>query len=199
MGASPTINDGIVTTWCLPGDTRGKKRYVALDPAHPAASELKRLLLRIAEVYPGFTAPRYEADDIEAGQAPYRRSRLRDVRNTFGDRNRTLPLLLIYIAGSITGAAITRVVARSSAPTIQSHLWMFHAFGILRKSDVKARGVAFELDPSHPLASEIKDVLRALDMAMPLWRRIFESQRDSTPVRIRSSRGGRRKPGRWKW
>ena len=75
---------------------------------------------------------------------------------------------------------------------------MFKAFGVLKSKRV-SRGIAFELDPFHELATEIRKVLVDLDAAMPQWRVVAENDIESPRPRSRENRSGRRKPKRWKW
>jgi hypothetical protein len=69
--------------------------YLAMNPAHPAASPLRRLLRLIGEQY-SFEPPRVCG---KRPPVPVRRWVERNARSTFGDYIRTLPLLALHILG----------------------------------------------------------------------------------------------------
>jgi hypothetical protein len=191
------VDRGIVTMW----DIGPSKKFVALDPCHPAAEPLRRLLLKVAEVYPGFTPPPFQPEDRDGGEAPVRTRRLRDVRQTFGDPQRTLPLLLLYILGEAIGTDVGRIAGRHvEGKTARSVLYMYRAFGLLEatyKVQSKRRSFAFRFVETHPLVPAIKDVLRALDAAMPVWRIVAEQQRGRPVPRRGDHRDRRRRAERW--
>jgi hypothetical protein len=81
--------------WSTNGNSGAGRRYAALDPAHPAAGELRDLLLFVAEAYPGYSMPPYHVDNASGGSVPVRHGRLRDVRYTFGEPTRTWTLLMV--------------------------------------------------------------------------------------------------------
>lgn len=203
LGARPRgalidlVDTGLVTMWRL---SRGKV-FAALDPAHPAAPSIRRLLVRIGQLY-GFQVPKYHADNELAGLPPLRRSRRRDVRTTFGYRHRTIPLLLLHIFGEANAAEVARCVPGLEAGTVRSTFWMFGAFGILkydRRVKGKSRGFAFQFDERNVFHHELSAVLAELDAAMPQWRIVAQRQSDSVAKTVHELRRGRRKPGRWKW
>lgn len=68
-----------------------------------------------------------------------------------------------------------------------------HAIVEHRRSCRNDRGTA------HPLAKDVRDVLKDLDGAMPQWRLVAENDMLHPRVRRRENRSGRRKPNRWKW
>jgi len=134
---------------------------------------------------------------IAAPNVPMRRSKI-DARFTFGDKNRTLPLLMVAIRGKANADQVARCIPRSDVTTVRHVLLMFMAFGVLKRKRL-SRGMSFELDPFHELAAEIRNVLSDLDRAMPQWRVIAENDMREPRPRTRESHVGRRKPKRWKW
>ena len=194
----PLVERGLVSMWRL----NASKVYVALDPCHPAAEPLRRLLLRIAEIYPGFAAPPHAVDDRDGGDAPVRPRRLRDVRYTFGDPNRTMPLLLVHIREELVGIDVGRIVPYIESGTARDVLWMYRAFGLLTIRYIvlsKRRGYAFRFEQTSPLVPYVRDVLAALDRAMPQWRMREERQKNEPIPKRWDPHQGRRKTGRWKW
>ena len=172
----PLVETGLVVKWRAGGAT-----YVALDPAHPAALEIGVLLLQVSRVYKGFKPIPYDADTVRQ-HVPIRRSRRRDVRLTFGDPTRTMSLLLVYILGEAISTEVERCVPYTERSTIRHLFNMYAAFGLLEETRVvrsKKRAHAYALNESHPLVPYIKDVLAALDRAMPMWRRTVERQRSA--------------------
>lgn len=191
------VSFGLVAKWHL----SRSHVYVALDPAHPAAKSLERLLVRIGALY-DFKAPTYHADNELGGYPPVRRSRRRDVRLTFGFRHRTLPLLVLYILGTANASDVARCVPGLERHSARDTFWMFKAFGILeyvRSVSGRSRGFSFRLNPQHPFHEELKAVLSELDIAMPQWRIVAERQSLSSRRPQHEVRAGRRKPKRWKW
>jgi hypothetical protein len=89
----PLVERGLITKW-----TWGAKTFVALDPCHPAAVPLRAMLVAIGNKYKFRPMP-IDVDAHEGGDVPHRGARRRDVRDTFGDKNRTMPLLLVHILG----------------------------------------------------------------------------------------------------
>ena len=67
--------------------------------------------------------------------------------------------------------------------TVRHILLKFKAFGVLKCRRV-SRGIAFELDPFHELAAEIKEVLLDLDYAMPQWRVVAKKRYACTATTI---------------
>jgi hypothetical protein len=182
---------GLIARWKV-----GRATFVSLEPSHPAAASLKVLLLRTARRY-GFIAPVEQCSMIRTIRVPARRAKI-DARFTFGDKNRTLPLLIVAIRGKANAEQVARCIPRSDMKTVRHILLMFKAFGVLKSCRV-SRGIAFELDPFHELASEIKKVLLDLDRAMPQWRVVAENDMQDPRPRSRENRRGRRKPSRWRW
>jgi hypothetical protein len=194
----PLVKHGLVAMWSL---NRGRK-YVALDPCHPAAVPLRQLLLAVADHYPGFSKPKFSVDNRDAGDAPTRPSRRRDVRLTFGDPRRTMPLLLVHIREQMVGVDVPRIVPYVNQSTARDVFWMYRAFGILKMEYVvakKRRGYAFTFDDACPLVPYIRAVLTALDKAMPQWRIRAERQASEPIPKRQDDHRSRRKPGRWKW
>lgn len=190
------VANGLVATWRL----GRSETHVALDPAHPAAKALRKLLLKAGAIY-GFDEPSYHVDNVRGGSAPFRPSRRRDVRYTFGDPNRTLSLLMRYILGEANAKEIERCVPRLAVKSVRHALWMFHAFGVLKSRRIvrgRSRGIGFRCNPGHVLAVEIARVLAALDAAMPQWRLMAERQIDASRRTVRQIRSGA-KAGRWAW
>jgi hypothetical protein len=91
-------------------------------------------LLRIPEVYPGFTAPQYAVDDRDGGPAPVRPRRRRDARYTLGEPNRTMPLLLVHLREELVGIDVGRIVPYIESGTARDVLWMYRVFGLLTMS-----------------------------------------------------------------
>lgn len=192
----PLIERGLITSWKVNGAT-----FIALDPCHPAAYELGVLLLVVGRLY-GFEAMQYDGGAGIRSTTPTRSSRRRDVRYTFGDRTRTMTLLLVYILGEAISTDIERCVPRLERGMVRDTLNMYCAFGLLKKRRVvrsKRRAHGFSFDDAHPLVPYIKDVLKALDERMPQWRAVAERQRTSQPPLRFDRQDGRRKIGRWKW
>ncbi len=182
---------GLIARW-----RSARATYVALEPAHPAHDSLARLLVKIAALY-RFTAPTAQAMLFGVPQVPARTS-IPDIRYTFGDKTRTLPLLMVYIRQQANVDQIARCIPRSDTCTVRHALLMFKAFGVL-KSERVSRGLAYWLNPYHALSEEIRAVLRDLDVAMPQWRVVAEHDVASPRSRSRENRAGRRKPKRWRW
>jgi hypothetical protein len=173
-----------------------REAYATLESAHPAAQALRRLLLRVAKVYR--FKPAIEQTCLFPRVSAPARSAAFDTRFTFGDRARTMPLLLVFIRQQANTDQIARCIPRMDVNTVRHALLKFKAFGLLRSCRV-SRGIAYSLDPSHPLAAELRGVLASLDAAMPQWRLVAENDESSPRRRSRETRFGRRKPGRWKW
>ena len=183
---------GLIAKWRL----GYRETYVALEPSHQASASLRRLLLRIASLYT-FGRPPEQTTLFPLLTIPARQS-APDARYTFGDRTRTVPLLMVYIRNEANTDQIARCIPRIDVSTVRHTLLMFKAFGLLRASRV-SRGIAYRLDPNHALARELRDVLAELDLAMPQWRIVASHDQTSPRRRSRENRRGRRKPGRWKW
>jgi hypothetical protein len=194
----PLVKSGLVVMWQLDSN----KKFVALDPCHPAAEQLRLLLLAVAENYPGFTEPPYGVDNRDAGGAPRRPRRLRDVRYTFGDPRRTMSLLLIHLREGFVPVDARRVVPYLVPQVVRQMYWMFEAFGILERHYLvihKRRGHAYMFDEENPLVPHVRAVLMALDEAMPQWRVRADRQEIEILRRGDDRHFGRRKPNRWKW
>jgi hypothetical protein len=174
----------------------GRHAYVALEPAHPAADSLRRLLLRVATVY-GFSRPVVQLPLWPEVGAPRRRARI-DARHTLGDCNQTLSLLVVYVRGCANSDQVVRSIPRSNVKTIRHTLLKFCAFGVLDAARA-GRGIAYSLNREHILAREVRRVLGDLDRSMPQWRVVAENDMLYPRARSRESRVGRRKPGRWRW
>ena len=185
---------GLVCKWKL---GRGQA-YAALDPAHPAAAEVRELLLCVAQAYPGFSKPSFHADDRVGGSVPVRRGRRRDVRYTFGEPTRTWTLLMVYLVGEVGALRMSQMVPRLTKRQAQKNLWMYRAFGVLAVRRVR-RGLGFRFVETDPLADRVVRVLSALDRAMPQWRIVAELRGNDPRPLPRDSRATRRKSGRWKW
>ena len=185
------VRRGLVAKWY-----HRAHAYVALEPAHPAHVSLTKLLLRIAKAY-RFSRPITQLPLWQWLHVPARRGKI-DARYTLGDRNQTLPLLVLYVRGCANADQVVRSIPRSDVKTIRHTLLKFKAFGVLSSRRV-GRGIAYALDPSHELAREIRRVLGELDCAMPQWRVVAENDMLHPRSRSRESRVGRRKPKRWRW
>src|SRR5208337_4085068 len=88
----------------------GRATFVALEPSHPAAPSLRSLLLRTARRY-RFATPVEQCSMIAPMSAPRRRAKI-DARFTFGDKNRTLPLLIVAIRGRANVDQVARCIPR---------------------------------------------------------------------------------------
>ncbi len=183
---------GLVAKWRV----GYREVYAALEPSHPTAQSLRRLLLRVAKVY-GFKGV-VEQTMLFPERFPPARRKTFDVRLTLGDRTRTLPLLMVFIRQEANTDQVARCIPRIDVNTVRHALLMFKAFGLLRSTRV-SRGIAYSFDPSHPLTIELCGVLAELDAAMPQWRIVAENDVSEPRRRSRELRFGRRKPGRWKW
>lgn len=194
----PLVERGLVAMWRLgPSNV-----YVALDPCHPAAQPLRRFLLRVAELYPGFVTPTYGVDDRDGGDPPLRPRRRRDVRYTFGDPIRTMVLLLVHLRGELVGVDAERIVPYLERCSVRDVLWMYRAFGLLESRYVvqnRRHANGFRFDERHPLVPYVQEVLAALDHAMPQWRVRERRQRTEAIPKRSDPRRGRRKSGQWKW
>jgi hypothetical protein len=191
----PLAERGLIMKWKL-----GRKTFVALDPCHPAAEPLRAMLVAVGKRY-GFKPMPIDVDADDGGPVPTRPSRWRDVRDTFGDRNRTLPLLIVLVLNTAVVIDIVRVVPYLDKTAVRNILYMYRAFGILETKRVvahKRRGVGFSFSETYWLVPHIRDVLKALDHAMPQWRAIAERQAATQTPRRHEYRE-RRKHGRWKW
>jgi hypothetical protein len=169
--------------------------YFDLDHSHPAASELRSLYLRLAEVY-SMPRPCFDAT-LPPVVLSASRVNSRDLAATFGAPVRTLPLLFVFIRGSANGDQIYRCMPFGDRKFTLRVLRMFRTFGVLESKRV-SRGIQYSLSERCPIVNELTGVLRALDRAMPQWRAIIE--RDiSAPKFRRESRVGHRRNKRWKW
>lgn len=191
------VERGLVVRWYLsPSEV-----YVALDPAHPAAEELRTLLLRIAQLY-NFPPLIQSPEDAAGGEPPHRKSRRRDVRWTFGEPIGTLTLLLLYFIGEANGATLSRCTPLLEVTSTRGILYKFRAFGILesrRLVEGKSRGIAFRFNAKCPFYVELARVVDALDRAMPHYRIVADRQMLSALPKKRDVREGRRSVNRWKW
>jgi hypothetical protein len=159
------VNSGILTTWA----PKRSVKLLALDPCHPCYEPLRRLLIRIADVY-SFPRPLYLSENMFGGAAPVRRSRRRDARLTFGTPQRTLVLLAVYLLGYSSMSDICRALSIFDAHGLNRALWRFHAFGVLRSEDRGGSiGIFFELNHEFAFANELRDVLEAMEFALPMW------------------------------
>jgi hypothetical protein len=192
------VERGLVAKW----NQSTCASFIALDPAHPAAPELRQMLLEVARLYDGFSEPKYDVKAMDGGDIPVRKSRRRDVRYTFGDPIRTMALLLVYVLGEASAADIARCVPYVDTKSVRHVLYMYTAFGLLRRRRMvvhKRRSLVFAFDMEHPLARHVLEVVAALDRAMPLWR-VTAQRQSAAPMPTRRERhDGRRKPKRWKW
>lgn len=175
------VRSGVVAAWSL----SVSKRFVALDPAHPAAAELRALLFEVARVYPGYRAVPYDPADGDGGDVPVRPRRRRDVRYTFGEPMSTLSLLIAHILGETTARRVTQAVPYFNTQTVRFVFQKWEAFGICKRR-LRAGGwpryeYLLSLDFDHPLGPYLDNVLAALDRAMPQWRLIAESQAKTVP------------------
>jgi hypothetical protein len=113
-----------------------------------------------------------------------------------------MPLLLVYLREELVGIDVGRIVPYIESGTARDVLWMYRAFGLLTMRYVvlsKRRGYAFRFDQTNPMVPYVRDVLSALDQAMPLWK-IREQRQRTEPIPKRwDPHQGRRKTGRWKW
>lgn len=192
----PLIETGLVVKWRASGAT-----YIALDPAHPAAHEIGVLLLQVARLYKGFKPIPYDADTV-IQHVPVRRSRRRDVRLTFGDPTRTMSLLLIHILGEPISTDVERCVRYTERSTVRGLFDMYAAFRLLNRTQVirsKKRAYGYSFNDDHPLVPYIKEVLAALDRAMPMWRSTAERQRVEPLPTKRGTKKGGFKPNRRRW
>jgi len=82
-----------------------------------------------------------QPEDREAGEPPYRQSRNSDVRNTFGDHRRTLPLLAAYLRGAVNALDVECIIPTLHREHVRSIFYMFTAFGITRQSTIRKMGV----------------------------------------------------------
>lgn len=176
-----------------------KRTVVALDPCHPAARELRELLVAVGNEY-GFRPIPEDVEARIAGEAPTRPSRRRDVRDTFGDKHRTMILLLVHVLGETIATDIERCLGYVHGKTVYGILYMYRAFGLLKSRYAvvrKKRVIAFSFNDDHPLSAHVRAVLGALDGLMPQWRRAAERQRVS-PIPRQWDRRRRRRAGKWK-
>lgn len=184
--------------WSTNGNSGAGRRYAALDPAHPAAGELRDLLLFVAEAYPGYSMPPYHVDNASGGSVPVRHGRLRDVRYTFGEPTRTWTLLMVYLLGSVGGLRISQIVPRLTKGQATKNLVMYRAFGLLSVKR-RGRGLGHSFVEGDPLTRHVVRVLAVLDKAMPQWRIVAELRGNDPRPLTRDGRSTRQKPGRWKW
>jgi hypothetical protein len=92
-----------------------------------------------------------------------------------------VPLLLVHIREELVGIDADRIVPYLEGATAHDVLWMYRAFGLLTMRYVvvrKRRGYAFRFDPANQLVPYVRDVLAALDRAMPQWRLREERQKN---------------------
>lgn len=194
----PLIEHGLVSQWAL---SRARV-FVALDPCHPAAQPLRRLLLEVPKHYRGFRPIPHDVMSSDAGAPPHRPSRKRDVRNTFGDHIRTMSLLMVHVLGGGYSTDIARCVPYLRRYSVGDVLEMFCAFGLLRRRYAvvrKKRGIVYSFNDDNPLVPFIRDVLEALNVAMPMWGEEAERQK-IMPLPVKSDhRNTRRSHKRWKW
>ena len=192
----PLVERGLVMKW-----TWGPKTFVALDPCHPAAEPLRAMLVAIGKKYRFRPIP-IDVDAREGGDVPQRRARHRDVRDTFGDKNRTMPLLLVHILGEAMSTDIGRSVPYVGSKKVLETLYMYCAFKLLTSRHVvigKRHGEVFCFNDDHWPVPYVRAVLVALDQSMPQWRASAERKKGAPIPRRHDRREGRRKPGRWKW
>ena len=171
------IQAGLVASWSL----SHSQRFVALDPAHPAATELRYLLLQVARSYPGYRAVPYRPEDGDGGEVPIRPRRRRDVRFTLGEPISTMPLLLAYILGETTARWVTQAVPYFETQTVRYTFDKWEAFGICTRRRRSGGWPRYEylssINPDHALGPSLIAVMAALDREMPQWRMIAESQK----------------------
>lgn len=161
----PLVQSGLIISW----KPSRKSKVYALDPAHPAHEPLKRLLQKISKLYE-FPTLITDSTDVKRGLPPVRRSRRRDARLTFGNSINTLVLLAVYLMVRPNMTAVTGALARFHKKSINSALWRYQAFGVLRQTGPGGRtGMLFELNPDYALADEIRPVLDSLLIALPQW------------------------------
>ncbi len=82
-------------------------------------------------------------------------------------------LLLVHLRGELVGVDAERIVPYLERCSVRDVLWMYRAFGLPESGYVvvhKRRGNGFRFNNQHPLVPYIRDVLSALDGAMPQWR-----------------------------
>ncbi|HEY5258886.1 MAG TPA: hypothetical protein VIJ12_10975 [Candidatus Baltobacteraceae bacterium] len=153
------------------------------------------MLLRIAGIY-GFARPSGAsiAGDIDV---PVKAWSSTNLRYTFGDYYRTLPLLVLHILGEAGIVEIARAVPTMSREAVSQILWMYRAFGIL-KGESRGKLLRFRFNREHALTSDIEAVLAVLDEANPLWRMVADHNRSTAPLVKHEIRSGR-KQKRWKW
>ena len=199
-GSPTTLKDlvarGLVSRWRL-----GPKAFIALDPCHPAARSLCELLRFVGHTYK-FRPIAVDVDAREGGDAPVRPSRRRDVRNTFGDRQRTMPLLLLHVLNEAAAIDIARCVPYLDASTIRHVLYMYRAFGVLQSRYAvhhKRRTIAFSFNEENPLVPYVRSVLAMLDKEMPQWRFAAVRQRIAPLPPSWKRHHEQRKRKRWKW
>ena len=88
----------------------------------------------------------------------------------------TLVLLAVYLMVRPNMNAVTGALARFDKKSINSVLWRYQAFGILKQTATLGRtGILFELDPDYALAAEIRSVLDSLLIALPQWTAAIRS------------------------
>jgi|GEM_PF-5189288 len=179
------IRSGLIIRW---GDLPW--RWVALDPEHPCAGELRRLLLVLAELHK-VRPPHYHPDNCIGGE-PRRRLGPRDLSALFGGPTRTWPLLLVFVEGRATSSGIARLLPRTHIQEVRRGLHMMRAFRVL---NIQRIGVQawFSLRQDYPAYKQISEVLSALDRAAPIYRALANGGSGKLPRRERT----RLKSGGW--
>ncbi len=189
LGAKPftaladMVARGIIYKWRV-----GRDAFVALDPCHPAARELREMLIAIGTLYEFKPMPQ-DIEAIDAGAPSARPSRPRDVL-----------LLLVHVLGEVAARDIERCLAYEHGRTVSGVLHMFKAFGLLKARNGvlhKRRAIAFSFNEEHPLTPHVQAVLGALEKTMPHWRTVAERQRTALIPR-NWDRHNQRKPDKWR-
>jgi hypothetical protein len=162
---------------------------LGLDAAHPVSVPLRDLLLRIAERY-GFEKPMCDPNELEGGESPRRLSRRRDARYTFGDPERTLTLLAVYVLGEVRMKQLVCILGRFSEKSVRGTLWRFRSFGVLKATGTAGgtKGIAFSLDCEYAFAGEIRSILESLATALPHWTLAIRKAATSGRPVLRSKR-----------
>ena len=98
----------------------------------------------------------------------------------------------------LVGIDAGRIVPYIEGATARDGLWMYRAFGLLTMRYVvasKRRGYAFRFDQMNPLVPYVRDVLGALDRAIPQWRMREERQRNEPVPNDGTRTAGAERPG----
>jgi hypothetical protein len=187
-GNAPFGRAALVREWETP-----EGRAVALDDAHPLALPLRRLLIRLSEIYPlAAYVPRFDPPKMHKSKGWSG-----DRHVIFGGVLPTSILLSIGVFGWTYEALVCKIVADRARENVREAFYRMEEQGLLQAD--RPRGPGFNarvvtISEAFPAKAELTAVLKAHIKQWPTFRLEAEEAMRSLPPR---SKAHLRKRGLW--